>query len=419
MSAAITVRPWTQDDAGEVYRILRDTWIAAYASFIPENDLLEYLESHYRPESLKNIMHEPGTQGYIAEADGVPAGYMRLKIEPGASKVFVSQLYVLPLFQKLGIGKKLMKTAAADALAAGFDRLWIGVMVQNDASVSWYRSLGYRIEKVEPFIMGKTTVDHYIGFIETHNYDGEHLFRPEAHIPAKKIFSVYTPDAKKSLGVLCGDLYARQRLHWKYFDEAVHSLRSVQTKTVRCCSFDVSVQFNQARLASASAPVDPVSIGQRPCFLCIDRLPPEQLCILRLDSFLILCNPAPIFPRHFTIVSRTHTPQEIASHVNDMLELARDLSPFYSVFYNGSEMRRFGSRSFSFSSESLARNALGAGSRRCRAENFALLQKSCFGNDAEKLWTRRSYSGIDLTRTSEGIFFGIDRCVEGYVRPSG
>ncbi len=335
MNVNIVIRRWTQDDAGAVYRILRETWLAAYSSFIPENDLLEYLELHYRPGVLKNIIAEHGTQGYVAEADGVPAGYMRLKIEAESSKFFVSQLYVLPHFQKLGIGKKLMQTAANDAINAGFDRLWIGVMVRNDASVKWYRSLGYRIEKIEPFTMGRTTVDHYIGFIDLQNDGREHSFCPEVHIPAEKIFSVSTADADKSLGALCGDLYARQRMLWKRFDEAVRSLHDVQTKTLQCRGFDVRVQYNQERLASASALVDPISIGQRPCFLCVGQLPPEQLCILWRDAFLILCNPAPIFSPHFTIVSKAHTPQDIAFHAADMLELARVLSPFYSVFYNG------------------------------------------------------------------------------------
>ena len=373
MSVNIAIRRWTQDDAGAVYRLLRDTWLAAYSSFIPENDLLEYLEMHYRPGVLKIFINEPETHGYVAEVNGVLAGYMRLKIEFGASKVFVSQLYVLPLFQKLGIGKKLMHTAANDAMDAGCDRLWIGVMMQNDASVQWYRSLGYRIERIEPFTMGRTTVDHYIGFIEIHSAGREHSFRPEVHIPAEKIFSVYSPDAKKSLGVQCGDLYARQRLLWKYFDEAVHSLYHVQTKTLRCRSFDVFVQYNQARLASASALVDPVSINQRPCFLCGEQLPPEQLCILWRDAFLILCNPAPIFRPHFTIVSKAHAPQEIMTNVIDMLELARDLSPSVLYLLQWAEMRRFGSRPCSFSSESLACYALRTGCGRRRAKSFALL----------------------------------------------
>lgn len=333
MNAAI--RRWTQDDAGFVYRILHETWLASYSSFIPKDELLEYLELHYSPGILKNIIQEPETHGYIAEADGVPAGYMRLKIEAEASNVFVSQLYVLPSYQKLGIGKKLMQTAVNDAISAGSDRLRIGVMVQNGASVRWYRSLGYRIEKVEPFTMGRTTVDHYIGSIEIKRAGRELPFHPEVHVPAERIFSVYTPHPEKSFGALCGGLFTRQRLLWKHFDEAVQSLDEVQIKTIPCRGFNAAVQYNQARLASVSAPVDADSIGRRPCFLCLDRLPPEQICILWRDSFLVLCNPAPIFRPHFTIVSKMHAPQEIVSHTDEMLELARDLSPFYSIFYNG------------------------------------------------------------------------------------
>jgi ribosomal protein S18 acetylase RimI-like enzyme/diadenosine tetraphosphate (Ap4A) HIT family hydrolase len=331
----IAIRPWTLKDAESIYRILRETWLAAYSSFIPEKDILEYLDAHYHPGVLKNFINEPETHGYVAEADGVPAGYMRLKSDGKESKFLISQLYVLPEYQKNGIGKKLMQTAAQDAAEAGLDRLWIGVMVQNDASVRWYRSFGYRIDAVEPFTMGQTTVEHYIGFIDLIRTGGEYVFRPEVHVPAKRIFSVYARGSDKTLDARCGDLYATQRTLWKQIDAAAESLRDVQTKKIQCSGFDVSVQENNIRLASTSARIDPVSIEQRPCFLCPGQLPPEQLCILWRDAFLILCNPAPIFRPHFTVVSKAHIPQEIASHTADLLDLARDVSPSFTVFYNG------------------------------------------------------------------------------------
>ena len=51
-------------------------------------------------------------------------------------------------------------------------------------------------------------------------------------------------------------------------------------------------------------------------------------------SHLVLCNPYPIFPLHFTIPTRKHTPQLILPQWNDFLELTRRLAPF-TVFYNG------------------------------------------------------------------------------------
>jgi len=38
-------------------------------------------------------------------------------------------------------------------------------MVKNEPAVSWYKKMGYEVVENAPFTMGKTTVDHYIGFV--------------------------------------------------------------------------------------------------------------------------------------------------------------------------------------------------------------------------------------------------------------
>ncbi len=72
-----------------------------------------------------------------------------------------------------------------------------------------------------------------------------------------------------------------------------------------------------------------------PVFYVPDNRPAQQSGILYRNDYLILCNPAPIFDRHFTVVSLEHQPQEITSSLSWLLQLAADASPDYTVFYNG------------------------------------------------------------------------------------
>jgi hypothetical protein len=81
--------------------------------------------------------------------------------------------------------------------------------------------------------------------------------------------------------------------------------------------------------------VDAESIAQRPCFLCPRNRPKEQRPIELHDDLVLLCNPYPIFPEHFTIPTLAHEPQRIRPIFPLMLDLARELSPRYTVFYNG------------------------------------------------------------------------------------
>ena len=97
----------------------------------------------------------------------------------------------------------------------------------------------------------------------------------------------------------------------------------------------MKVQFNPGRYISTSAKVDEKSINDRKCFLCPANLPEEQKGILYEEEYLILGNPFPIFPEHFTIPNINHVPQQIKNNFPLMLKLTKDLSKHYVVLYNG------------------------------------------------------------------------------------
>jgi hypothetical protein len=154
-------------------------------------------------------------------------------------------------------------------------------------------------------------------------------------IPSR-IFAVYDPESPAiSLGELSARLLDEQKASWPQLAAGWISLASVRLREVRCDGYSVWLQFNPGRIISTAAKVDAQSIRERQCFLCVDHLPPAQKGILYRDSFLVLCNPAPIFSEHFTISHREHIPQSFNPHVRTFLDLARDLSPRLTVFYNG------------------------------------------------------------------------------------
>jgi len=127
----------------------------------------------------------------------------------------------------------------------------------------------------------------------------------------------------------------QQKLHWPQLTEGYAALESTRVREIACSNYSVSVQFNPKRISSTGADLDVKTIQERKCFLCLENLPEPQKGILYRDEFLLLCNPAPIFPRHFTFSSIYHIPQELESSLSVLLDLTKDLSPDYTVFYNG------------------------------------------------------------------------------------
>jgi hypothetical protein len=69
--------------------------------------------------------------------------------------------------------------------------------------------------------------------------------------------------------------------------------------------------------------------------LCLANLPSGQKGILYRDEYLILCNPAPVFPSHFTISCVEHRPQAIVRNIAAYLQLIADLGPDWTALYNG------------------------------------------------------------------------------------
>jgi hypothetical protein len=133
----------------------------------------------------------------------------------------------------------------------------------------------------------------------------------------------------------CAALLRQQRESWELLRRGYESLSNVESRMFAFNGFQVTVQFNAQRITSSAAKVDEKSLRERKCFLCSDHLPNGQRGILYRGQFLILCNPYPIFPEHFTIPHIEHRPQEILPALATMLDLTADLSPRYTVAYNG------------------------------------------------------------------------------------
>jgi ribosomal protein S18 acetylase RimI-like enzyme len=162
---SIYIRPWHQDDLEVVRSILWETWKESYSSFIPVDDLLVYFNEHYTSKILAEQYNDTKVIGFVAEYDDIIAGYENTYFSEKENRLYVRQLYILSVYQNLGLGKKLIKSAAERAKSMGLNKIWLGVMVKNESAIAWYKKMGYEVVENVPFTMGKTTIDHFVGFV--------------------------------------------------------------------------------------------------------------------------------------------------------------------------------------------------------------------------------------------------------------
>jgi ribosomal protein S18 acetylase RimI-like enzyme len=159
----IVIRPCRPDDIPEVRAIAWKTWVDTYGIFIPEADIRSYHDAVYAEEALRERMVKPGTYFYLGLLRGTPAGYLILQLEPEKELCSVGSVYVLPEFQREGIGRRMMRLARDEGRRAGCRTLRLGVMEQNRKARDWYERQGFRFSERVPFAMGSTTVVHLIG----------------------------------------------------------------------------------------------------------------------------------------------------------------------------------------------------------------------------------------------------------------
>ena len=127
-------------------------------------------------------------------------------------------------------------------------------------------------------------------------------------------------------------LVENQLEEWPLAAENFRKLKDVRRKQLAGYPLDLFVQFNPARAISTGASVDKKSIASRPCFLCENNLPVEQYRVKFMENRLLLLNPYPILPMHFTIADTRHIPQD--SIPLDMASMAEQL-PGFTIFFNG------------------------------------------------------------------------------------
>ena len=130
-------------------------------------------------------------------------------------------------------------------------------------------------------------------------------------------------------------LLLQQRASWDLARRGYAGLEQVEVRTFELDGYPFNVQHNPARMTSSTASVDEASIRNRRCFLCSEHLPEGQKAILLEQEWMLLVNPFPIFPEHFTIANLAHIPQRILGNICPMLRIVRDLGPEYTLFYNG------------------------------------------------------------------------------------
>lgn len=158
------VRAWKRADLPAIQQVAWDTWDDAYGEFIPESDRKFFHKAYYALDKLKNLYDSKIVEGCVAVKDKKIIGYSKTYWNAQRAEFYITSLYMLPEYQKLGLGKKMLEFGIEAAKLYGVDRIWLGVMIDNKPAIDWYERQGFEFVENRPFTIGKTTIDDLIGY---------------------------------------------------------------------------------------------------------------------------------------------------------------------------------------------------------------------------------------------------------------
>jgi len=134
----ITLRPAIRADIPQILAFIRG--LAEYEKLAHEAVATPaLLEAHLFGE-------QPAAEVVIAKVDDVPAGFAlffrSFSTFLGQPGLYLEDLFVLPDYRGLGLGRRLMVHLAQLAVARGYGRFEWSVLDWNEPAIRLYRSLG-------------------------------------------------------------------------------------------------------------------------------------------------------------------------------------------------------------------------------------------------------------------------------------
>jgi GNAT superfamily N-acetyltransferase len=141
----ISLRRACPADAERLARAHEEAWRYAYMGIIPHLPLAQMIAR--RGPSWWRKALERKMPALLLSFDGEAAGYAtfgrsRMRATPYSGEIY--ELYVAPVYQGVGFGRRLFAAARQGLSAAGHRGLIVWALADNDAACGFYRHMGGR-----------------------------------------------------------------------------------------------------------------------------------------------------------------------------------------------------------------------------------------------------------------------------------
>jgi GNAT superfamily N-acetyltransferase len=157
---SVSVRVACPDDSVLLAELGARTFYDAFAQDNDPDDMTAYMVEAFGAEVQAAELAEPDTTFLIAEFEGIPVGYARLRRNPvpatipGARPIEIARLYAEQEWIGRGVGRALMESALELGSAQGCDTIWLSTWDRNERGLAFYRRWGFEVVGEGEFLVG-------------------------------------------------------------------------------------------------------------------------------------------------------------------------------------------------------------------------------------------------------------------------
>lgn len=143
----------TISDISRVQKIAHETWPETFKKILSKEQIDYMLKWMYDFDQLKKQIND-GYLFYLLTKNQEDCGFIGIELNyPSRGILKIHKLYIRPVYQGIGIGKKLVDKAKEIALQNEIKRISLNVNRFN-ASLDFYRKMGFDCIKEEDIDIG-------------------------------------------------------------------------------------------------------------------------------------------------------------------------------------------------------------------------------------------------------------------------
>src|SRR6476659_6640628 len=157
----MNIRYANEKDSSLLAELGRKTFYDALIEYNTPENMAKYVSTHFSPEIQMSEIKDPDTVFLIAEQNGGPVGYAKLKEQSkgdgvaGTNPMELQRIYTIHEYIGKGVGAELMKEAIREAKERGFNCLWLGVWERNERAIKFYEKWGFKRVGGNIFVLGE------------------------------------------------------------------------------------------------------------------------------------------------------------------------------------------------------------------------------------------------------------------------